>query len=693
MASRKEERENKVCTAIRQLVDDCDSETTTIKTRWRDNYDMFVNGTQSPEKEDWQVDVSLNKYQTSIRAAQGRLVNILVQNQDWYELAPRTNNPQAEVLAPAFQKVMDYYLESANFKRHAGSFFLSSLISSGSMYVGWKARLVQNPEFIVKKTEKARQDQQRRLAKNVANPQVESDDSLSGSELESSLLSALDDFVSEAQGDTVKEPKIAPFVQIGCLDLKDVNHEKQYWDPNVMYMEDSLWRAFKYDVKRYELNNLAKMGFIPRSAVKRVGPRTDSAFTRRTNDKIRYNNTMAGPRSREDIVELTYYVGPLIIDNEIVNDKYYALIANDTTILLEGDYPFWEPPGHNTSIITAAVKQIPYRATGAGIGDSAVAIQKLYDSNWQLVCDQFRFGISGINVVNYSALVDKSQLAEGVYPGMTLQVRDEPKKAFDRISLTNNLENQASPVQAKLEEAIDSLTGINEMMTGGNNQYSRTPAAETNARLQAGQQNVNIIALDLEQNFLIPFLQKAWARVLQFGLPEIASNPELSALLSEDELYEIQQLNAGSRLEILNQWYKFKIKGFSGTQDKNEQAQRNNEFLQVIGSNPLFSQLVDAPELLKKVLRDMGMKEPEKLLLTDTSPIMQIMAENRLLLSSHMVMPGQADDHQLHLQMQGPLAQSPYGTPELQQHVMMHQQAVQMMQQAAATQGGNQNVQ
>lgn len=675
------DRDSDVIRNVRKIINASDGSTNGIKQKWRESHDMFVNGTVSVDKQDWQTDFSVNKFQSSIRTAQGRLVNTIVNLPDWYELEPRSyENKQAEVLAPAFMKLMDYYIESSKFKRHAGTFFLCSLISCGHLYVGWKRKLIQNPVYVLEKADKERQREQIRISKKVANPQVE--DPVEGQALEEDLLSALDEFMSMAQGVETPKEKTPPYVQVGCLDLKDIIPENAYWDPNCQYMEDSLWRAFKFTVNRWELNKDAQVGIFDKSKVKRIGSRKDMDIRMSTQD-ARFRSITKTASEKQEMVDLTFYYGPLIEADgqEVLKENYWCIIANDSVVLKEGEYPFWEPPGHHAPMISAAVRQIPFRPTGAGIGDSAMELQKIYDSNWQLICDTFRFGIAGLNVVNYQALVDKSQLLEGVYPGMTLEVRTPPKEAFEHISLTANLENQAHPVQSMLEQAIDQATGINELMQGGSNPFSRTAAAETNARLDAGNQNVNIIALDLETNFLVPSLQKIFARVLQFGLPEVSSNPELQALLNQEEMQAIAQLNAGSRMEILTQWYNFKIKGFSNDQDKNEAKMRDNEFLQIASSNPLISQMVNWPVWLKHYWRNSGHKDTDSLLI-DGTPLEQVTAENQVLLSGHSIMPSPNDDHQFHLENQQALAQSPYATPQMQEHIQMHMQYMQQMQMA-----------
>lgn len=685
----KEQRERDILKSIKDLTDNAASQVTLIKQRWRQNYDMFVYGTRNENKEDWQTQFSVNKFQTSMRTAQGRLVEAIINTPDWYDLEPQLGayNQDASGLQRAFHKMMDYYLESCRFRRHAATFFLNSLISSGSLYIGWRTRLIDNPEYVLKKTEADRNREQARLARKVANPGNAPDPSVS--DMESQLLAALDEFQAEAQGVNAPAAPVQPYIQIGCPDLRDINPERDLWDPNVMYMEDSVWRSFRYDINKYELNLAAKQGFFSKEKVDKVGSQRD-LDVKLSNQNLRYKNIVSPTKGgiSNDKVELHCYFGPQIDGNDIVRDRWFCVIGNDNTVLREGDYPYWEPPGHLTPIVTTAVRQIPFRATGAGIGDNAADLQRIYDSNWQLVCDTFRQGISGLNVVDYQKLVDKSQLDEGIYPGMTLQVRGDPKQAFQRIALTQNIENQVRPIQTMFESAIDSLTGINELMIGGSNPYSRTSASETQARVDAGTKNVNTIALDLEQNFLIPALQKIFARVLQFGILELNTNPELRARLSDDEAFQLNKLDAASRIQVLSQWYSFKIRGFSSAQDKQEQAMRDNELLQIINSGGPLGQLINLPNFMRRYFQNRDVRDPDDLLLINNSPLVEVQAETQALMSGHMVMVSPNDDHEFHIQQQGPLANAPYGTPEMKQHVMMHMQAAQAMQ--AANQQGQQ---
>ena len=83
------------------------------------------------------------------------------------------------------------------------------------------------------------------------------------------------------------------------------------------------------------------------------------------------------------------------------------------------------------------------------------------------------------------------------------------------------------------------------------------------------------------------------------------------------------------------------------------------------------------------------MLDKEGDIVVDGTPFEMMQYETQVLLSGHMVMPSEQDDHEMHLQNQGALLQTPNATPELQQHVMMHQQFLMQMQAAQQQQGGS----
>lgn len=670
--------------AIFDKISKCESDTSTIRKIWEANHTMFVSGSQFPGKENWQSDFSVNNFGKSIRAAQGHMVNTLVNQPDWWDMTVKNQkNQKAQFLKKPLKTLMDYHLEASNFKRHAGTFFMQSLISMGIIHVGYKKKMVLNPEWVLEKTREERRKEQVARQSMVANP--ESTDMLAEVDLAEQISMEIDKIVAEAQGEDAPAPrKVKQYVQYGCLDFQEPMPQFFYFEPSSAYMADSPWMAFEYQVSMTELKQMARHGYISKAALKRIQPMTPDERWGVAN--IRYKNINQDAQ-RVDMITLTAYYGPQIEEDEIVRDSYFCLIANKNVIIKEGDYPYWEPPGHKTPIVAAAVRQIPFRPTGAGIGDNARQLQQQFDSNLHLQCDTWRLNVGGLNVVNRNALIDKNALDEGIYPGKVIEVREKPRDAFERMSLTSNTENQVAPINEVLRAAIDDQTGNMDAVSSGPNLRSRTSAAEVNQRVQGAQSNLNIMALDLEENFLVPVLQKCLARILQFGISEIQSNYEVRALFDEEELEAMLSLSEADRLEIIQSYFSFTIDGFSANQDKKEKISRLNEFLQIASANPLLNSMVNWPELIKDWTRLMDL-DTDRLLIIGESESARIVSENAVLMQNTMVIPGPNDNHEMHMQIHGPIAQSQFTTPALQQHMQMHQQALMQMQAMQQQQGG-----
>jgi hypothetical protein len=576
--------------------------------------------------------------------------------------------------------MMNFYLEEANFKRHASTFILNSLISIGNIYVGWKYSLIQNPKYVLAKTRELRASEQKAMSKIVANPQ--SEPTMTAEEMQDSLLAAVNKVMAEAQGVEPEEESknIPPYIQQGGFDFKDPMDQFFYWDSNVSYMEDSSWKAWEEEVPRYRLEFMAKkLGMFPVSKL-------DAIPSKRTDDKTRISSKIYSGldqnRTRDDdMVKLCMYYGPLIVDNRLEKDSYFCIIANEQLILKEGDYPFWEPPGHKTPLVNTAVRQVPNRATGAGIGDNAYGIQRQLDRNWHLVCDSWSLNVAGLNIINTQKVVDKSELQEGIEPGKWIEVRDEPDKVFKHLNMTSNVENQVAPINTVLASAMEEQTGINSLMRGGSNLRSRTTAAETKAISQGSANSVNTIALDLESNFLVPVLQKCLARIMQFVIPDLENNQAVKTILDQEELELLSQLNEADRVEIVNSFYRISINGFSARQVEEADIMRLNELFQIATANPALNSLVDWAEALRIWQKLMRLEKYDMLILKNTETE-RIMAENTVMAQNTEVNINPNDNHELHLQMQ-----SQPRTQAAAMHAQMHQQAlmeIQMLQQQQA---------
>lgn len=661
-----------IVSAIMNLVKECEDDTVDIRTQWRNNFAQLTNGSVFEDKLDWQSNFSANPWEADVRKAHGRLVKILIDSPEWYSLDPRNpDNARASELNPALAAFFDFYLDKSRFTHHASRFILSALLGMGVFSIGWKPHLIMNPNYVIEKAKALRKLQAKKLSKKVENPDASSD---SASEIQEKIQRALESLPSLMAGEEIveeKAPEVKPFIQAGGLDIQVPNNEFFYWDSNVEFMPDSKWNACKTFLNTYEVRELAELGYLNSNG---LNIKNDFTNSRESFRKSRAYRGVNESRVRGK-VELLYYYGPLIVDDKVKKDLIFAIIGNGSTLLKYTEYPFWEPPGQKTAILACSVRQIPNRATGAGLGDKGVTLSRQYDSNLQLVCDQARLGVAGLNFVDRTALIEPDALEEGIEPGKYIHTRKNPREVVFHADLATNIEQRILPVQSAIREAIQEQTGI---QPGGPQPHSRTSAAEIRQQASATMDHVDMIAIDIEQGFLVGALEKMFARVIQFGLDELHTNPEIKSVLSEEHFQLLESITEQERVEILSQFYKFKIKGFSGKQEKGDQLARYNEFLTVVGGNPIFAGVVNPVKLVQNYMR-LAELDDDDILIQPNSEYRKIVSENEVLSTNHFIEPDPNDDHEAHIKGHQPLLAGPMSTEAAQVHQQLHMQMLQAM--------------
>ena len=656
--------------------EDSDKATIVDRRRFRTNFKQFSQGTTWEDKEDWMSQVSLGKYETRIRAAVGRVRNRLIYSPTWYDLEPTNpQNQRALELKEPLKKLHLYYLRRGEFHKRVGTILLSAFIGLGSCFVGWTRKLVQNPKALSRANDEQFEKEQRELAKKVANPL---NTSVNGIDFEASIQSAFDKLSADTSSNTLpSKKKEDKFLQIGTLDIRPINPENRWWDHNVSYLHSSKQGCHVEYEHLHTLRHWADVGFIDSKVLDDL---SDAHTDFRNREQgLFFDNQQ--PLSDSKLVELTYYFGPLILDGKIKEEAWGCIIANKSTIIKEWkQYPYWEPIGHNHHpYVDTWVKEIPFRATGAGVGDNAVAVDRAIDSDINLARDQMRFNLVGFSVINYNTLLEPDAVEAGIEPGRPVFTRGDVNKVYKHINLTNNIEQTFSPVSNLLHSAIDEQMGITSTDIGGPTKHSRTSATVAQLQAEGSESNVNDIAIDIEQSFLIPFLEKTFARVLQFGLAELNSNPELKELLTEQEFKLLNSIGSEERLSVVNHFYSFKLEGFRKEADRADRRSRLSEGLSILQAGGPMAAVINPVPLAKAWLKELELDDFMQEAVVPETETERIIVENQLLQAGTQIKPGEQDNDEAHIEGHSQVVNP---TPQMQQHVQFHQQRLMAKQQA-----------
>lgn len=619
---------------------------------WKAIYDQVYGGTPTSDLEDWQASFSLPTLNTTVTQAKTDLTDEIINKSDWYDLDERNpSDADAKALKIPLKKLTDFYMTSANAKAVCNNAIGASIIAHGDVGVHWHQKNQLNPNWVTWQSRK-KSKQPTDILQQYA--------SMNSQDIANAIEGAGMDIEGFLAGEKLeKEPP--KYIQVGSLRFDTPHFTKTYWDPKATTISSSRWRAYDFTLYDYEIREYIKLGVFKPAAAE-----------------------LLKRRSHDNCYSITAYYGPRfkMVDNvkEISNEGYYCMWSGDC-ILVSGDYPYLEIDDQYHPMATAIAKSVPFSNAGQSPSEYGAEMAKWHDHNWRLVCDQLRFGILGFNAVNVQAIENRELLDNGLEPGSIIMTKGDPREAFSHIPLTSNRENQYHPVNEVLRDQIVQSIGTTGV---GSGLGSRATSKEVQAVQSNASKAVRSMAQELQDSFVLPFLQRVFARVIQFGLKDLATNPAAQAALTEEELQMLLQLSEESQIRILQTFYRFKLRPYTSKDEDAEKLDNIASILNAASSNPYFQQAINYKKMLSLMTKLLSLEE-EALINTEPSELDVIMSENLLLEQGKPLQPGQMDNHELHMEQQAP---GPNATPAALQHYQMHQQILQGMQKSVDNTNG-----
>lgn len=668
----KQESEQEVVNAVTQLIKDAQRATWIARSNALENFQMFVAGSQFSQKQDWQADFSINEFGASIRTAAANVRSNFLRRPNWFLMRGLTDT--ARQYQSSLEKLLRFHLGQANFRRVANTALLCSNISMGIVRVGWKQERIKNPRVTIRETRKEIDEFNKAVAGTVDNPKATTFDLLEASPeqldaLVDSSVKDIIDFSTKPKFEVQKEV-IPQFAQRGVLELTPINFDNFYYDPYCTYIENSSWVAMEDWVPLWKLKEMEAIGAYKNVDKIDGSNRPPDLYKKALYDQIYKGTATSSVDIQRGLVKVVEYFGPIIIADQITEHYQHVVIANDSILLMRKTNPFWAD-GQDIPFVCASAHEVPFRASGAGIADNAKKLQYALDSNLHLMIDQSRLGIVGLNIINKAKLKDPSSTEEGIEPGKFIEAIDDPDKVFKHYNLTSNVENQVLPMNEILRQGIQKVTGVNNLLQGGNAPRSRTSAAEIQQVSQGSDLSLYTVAEDIEIGLLLPMLKKSFARVIQYM---DLSDPALKAHMSDDELFELQHMGEEQRFNDLMGYYQFEINGFTNDATRFEQIKRLNELLALYNTGGPLSTIIKGGPVVRELIELYEFSDPDKYI-NSNNEFDRLDAENNLLMKNQMVQVLPNDNHQMHIQKHQMLTNVTQAQMmHLQQHQMYLQQ-------------------
>jgi len=304
--------------------------------------------------------------------------------------------------------------------------------------------------------------------------------------------------------------------------------------------------------------------------------------------------------SRRKPVTLDEYLCAIIgLDGKIIAENQLVVVANEREIIRgPEDNPNWH--GKDWIVMTPTV-DVPFSVYGRTFLENFRMLAATFTETTNLILDGMFAAAIPAHMVWEDALADASQIAGGVYPGITVTAdADWPAgKKFVELIEMGGVTADAIRVWESLKAELREGASANELSLGQVPPKGDITATEINASSRGSTVLQMGLAKDIDTRWLSPILELVMMTGLQHFDPE--KNPQLANELGKD----MSTMLAGHRREFADIQYKYVAKGLTAAMERGQKVQALTGALQVIGGNEVLAAAFQQEYSLSKLIGEL----------------------------------------------------------------------------------------
>ena len=387
----------------------------------------------------------------------------------------------------------------------------------------------------------------------------------------------------------------------GHLMMRAVDPYNFYWLPGSKFNK---WAGTieEIEIPKWELIKLADKGYLDKELIKNLGgskiPDQQKQSWLRFNERPRQTE---GVSPETQIIRLTEYYGPIIIDGEIVEEHGHVILANDEVCLFSEGYrknPFWH---QHAPYIAFSPLSLPFRTEGVGIIEMVRAIDKALSRIANLSVDTLMFRLMPLFEINEDVFENPEDFETGMTPGKIFRRRTSSMGQPGIVPVQfADISQGAVEVSGQLDRSHQEGALVGEIQQG----IPRFRGAQTATEIQEKSQNQQTffggMAGDIEIQAVRPLVEMALELVMQFI--DTAGDPRVASILGIGAEY-LKGMSKEDLMEMIQGEYKVKVTGISGQLEKADMLQNLVQLMNLIGQNPqAWLPYINQSSLLQRIL-------------------------------------------------------------------------------------------
>lgn len=537
-------------------------------TIWNECWELYRGQEDWSDKEDWQTKIVLPKTWSSIKQATNVIKRFLTSaKQPWSAESINPDDIVTVVRAEQVTDLVQVFLDQAHYiEEFAVGLECGFIVGLGAWKIWWG--LVPRQRI------------------RVVTGMVGEDGR----------------FVESPQGNikqTVREEVLE-----GRLFVRAVDPYNFYWLPGSKL---NRWTGTieEVEIPKWELMEMASKGVFDKEKIAALGAMKIDEQQKQswTRWGERSNVGSVGPVKGAEIVKLTEFYGPIIIDGEVVEKNGHVVIANDQVMLLPAEEG-WQKNGYwhqKAPYVGFSPLGLPFRTEGVGLIEQVRAINKSLNRLANLSVDTLLFRLLPVFEVTPEVYENPEDFETGMVPGKVF------RRTFQNMGTPgiNPVEFQdvsqgSVAVAGMLDRAFQEGALVSEIQQAIPRYRGYQSATEIDAKVESQNGFFGSMATDIEKQAIAPAVEMAIDLMLQFI--NTANDPRVASILGVGQDV-LRGMTREELLEIVQGDYKIRVEGISGQLEKVEMLQNLVQFMNIIGQNAeAWMPYINQDALLRRIL-------------------------------------------------------------------------------------------
>lgn len=386
-------------------------------------------------------------------------------------------------------------------------------------------------------------------------------------------------------------------VQDGRLFIRAVDPYNFWWLPGSTATH-LVGTIEELEIPKWELLRMADAGVFEREVIEKLQPmQVDEAQKK---EMFRHQERRSQSAATEALatIKLLEYYGPIVVDDQVIEEHGHVIIANDAVVLRCGRNEMWfdMPP-----YVMFSPLLVPFRTDGMGIVEMARALNKALNRITNMSVDTLMFKLAPMFEVNADVYENPEDLETGIVPGKILRksVIGQMQPGITPVPM-EDISAGSVQVGAALDRYHQEAALVSEIQQS----LPRWRGDQTATEIELKQQNQDTffgaLASSIEKNAVKPIIEMAMNLVFQFL--DTANDPKVAAILGLD-IGTFLGYSKEELFEIISGDYKIKVSGITDQLDKASMLQNLVQLMNIIGQNPeAWMPYVNQDKLLKRIL-------------------------------------------------------------------------------------------